>query len=113
MFNALKYTEELERAGFSHEQADASVKILIEVMNESFATKSDLKEIEFKLDSLAAAARSGIKELEFKLDSTASRLESTVRETEYKLTIKLGTLLGTLTTIAIGVTATLVKVLAH
>ena len=43
MFNALKYTEDLERAGFTSEQAKASLKILIEVMNDSFATKSDLE----------------------------------------------------------------------
>jgi hypothetical protein len=71
MFNALKYSEELERAGFSRLQAEASVRILIEVMNNNFATKADLKEL------------------------------------EYKLIIKLGTMI----TLAVGVTATLVKLL--
>ena len=91
MFNALKYSQELEKAGFSRDQAEASVKLLIEVMNENFATKSDLKEIDLKLDSVA------------------QRLEATIREVEYKMTIKLGAMM----TLAIGVTATLMKLLPN
>lgn len=49
MFNALKYTQELEKAGFTREQAETSVRFVIEVMNETFATKADLKELEFNL----------------------------------------------------------------
>ena len=51
MFNALKYTEELEKAGFTREQAEASVKLVVETMNENFATKSDLKELGWLLQS--------------------------------------------------------------
>lgn len=87
MFNALKYTQELERAGFSREQAEATVKLFIDVMNETFATKSDFKE------------------LELKLDASTFRLESAIREMDYKLTIKLGAML----TVAIGATATVIK----
>lgn len=83
MFNALKYTQELEKAGFSRDQSETSIKLLIEIMNENFATKSDFKELSFKFDSMA-------------------------KELEYKLTIKLGTLL----TIAVGVTAALVRILS-
>jgi hypothetical protein len=45
MLNAIKYTEELEKAGFTHSEAEASVKILVDVMNENFSTKSDLNEL--------------------------------------------------------------------
>ncbi|MDR3608741.1 MAG: hypothetical protein P4M08_15360 [Oligoflexia bacterium] len=89
MFNVLKYTEELEKAGFSRSQAEMSMKVLIDVMNENFATKSDLAELGFKFEKLE------------------SKVESSMRELEYRLTIKLGTML----TLAIGVTATLVKLL--
>ena len=93
MFNALKYSQELEKAGFSRDQAEASVKLLIEVMNENFSTKSDLKETELKIES--------------KLESKFNSLEAALRELEYKMTIKLGAML----TLAVGVTATLVKLL--
>ncbi len=95
MFNALKYTQELEKAGFTREQAEISMKLLIDIMNENFATKSDMKELELRLDS--------------RIHSLELKTESGFKELEYKLTIKLGTMI----TVAIGVTATLVKLLPN
>ena len=54
--HALKYTQEMEKAGFSREQAEVGVRLLIDVMNENFATKSDLKETEFKLGTMMTLA---------------------------------------------------------
>jgi len=62
------------------------MRVLIDVMNENFATKSDLGELELRIDAR-------FDKLEAKLD--------------YRLTIKLGTMM----TFAIGVTATFVKLL--
>jgi hypothetical protein len=93
MFNAIKYTEELKKAGFSPDQADVSMKVLIDVMNENFATKSDIHELDAKIDS--------------KIDSLGQKMESGFREMEYKMTLKL----GTISTIAIGVTATVLKLI--
>src|SRR5262249_26828719 len=102
MFNMIKYTQELEEAGFTREQAETSVKLLIDVMNENFATKSDLKETEMRLSA-------SIHAVETKLDSSEMRMNASMRELEYKLIIKLGTLF----TIAIGVCATLMKTLSR
>ena len=93
MFNALKYTEELEKAGFTREQAEVSMKLLVETMNENFATKSDFKELGWKIEKLE------------------TKLDSSLKELEYKLTIKLATILGTMMTFAIGLTAAVVKLL--
>lgn len=73
MFNALKYTEELEKAGFTREQAETSVKLVVETMNENFATKSDLKELGWLLQSemktFANHFDSKIQVLDTKIDS--------------------------------------------
>jgi DNA polymerase III delta prime subunit len=98
MFNALRYTQELEKAGFSRDQADVSMKVLMDVMNENFATKSDLKELEYSL-------RSDFAELKAEVKSDINGLKSEIKEMEYKLTIKL----GVMTTISIGAMATLMK----
>lgn len=104
MFNALKYTEELEKAGFTKTEAETTIKVLIEVMNENFALKSDLKEMETALRSDMKASeqsiRADMKEME-------RSIRADIREMEYKLTIKLGSFIA----IAIGTTATLVKML--
>jgi hypothetical protein len=108
MYNALRWKEELEEAGFSREQAEANVKVLIDVMNQSFATKADFREIDLKLDS-------SVQRLEAKIDSVEQRLEakidSSLEKLEYKLMLKLGTMLGAMLTLGLGLTATIVKLL--
>jgi hypothetical protein len=39
----------LEEAGFSRDQAEASIKILVEIMEDKLATKQDIRELESKL----------------------------------------------------------------
>lgn len=65
------------------------MKILIEVMNDNFATQSDLKE-------LGLAIQADIKDL-----------KTDLRELDYKLTIKLGAMV----TVAAGATVTAIKLL--
>jgi hypothetical protein len=103
MFNALKYTQELEQAGFSREQAEASLKILIEVMNENFATKSDLKQ---EIDRLDNKMQFGFNDLRADLNEVKTELKSEMRELDYKLTIKLGVML----TVAVGTAVTMIKI---
>lgn len=64
MFNALKYTESLEKAGFTRKQAEKSISILIEIMEQNLATKNDI-----------------------------SKLEHRLRELELRMTVKLGSML--------------------
>lgn len=47
MINALRYTEDLEKAGFTAAQAKSSVKIWLDLMEYNFATKHDLREHTF------------------------------------------------------------------
>ena len=120
MFNALKYTQELEKAGFTREQAEISMKLLIDIMNENFATKSDLMEMGLRLESRIQNIDSRFPSLDSKfqaLDSKIQNLESSLtykmdsgfKELEYKLTIKLATIMGAMMTLAIGIIATLIK----
>ena len=44
MIHFLRYTEELEKVGFSTEQAKKSVQIWMDLMDQNFATKSDFRE---------------------------------------------------------------------
>ncbi len=69
MFNTLRYAKMLEEVGFSREQAEISVKILVEIMEDKLASKQDLQDLKL--------------ELEHKID----QLES-------KLTIRMGTMLA-------------------
>jgi hypothetical protein len=112
VFNALKYTEELKRAGFSADQAEISVKVLIDAMNDNFATRSDLTDLKVEFSELRAdfsGLRAEFSELRSDMNVRFERVESSMRELEYKLTIKLGTMMGTMLTLAIGLTAMIVR----
>jgi hypothetical protein len=69
MLNTLKYAKILEEVGFSRQQAEASVGILVEVMEQELASRQDVKDL-----------RTG-------LEHSIARLES-------KLTLRMGTLLA-------------------
>ena len=40
----------LEEVGFSRDQAETSIKILVEIMEDKLASKQDLKELDIKLN---------------------------------------------------------------
>lgn len=43
MFNAIKYSKELEEAGFTRAQAEVTIGVFYQFMNYNFATKDDYK----------------------------------------------------------------------
>ncbi len=47
--DTLKFAQELEKAGFSRQQAEAQANALNAALNENIATKHDLKELELRL----------------------------------------------------------------
>lgn len=46
MINVLRFTEELEKVGFTVDQARKSVDTWMSLINENFATKSDMREFQ-------------------------------------------------------------------
>ena len=45
MFNTLKYAKMLEEAGFSREQSEISIRMLVEIMEDRLATRDDVKDL--------------------------------------------------------------------
>ena len=76
MFNTLRYAKMLEEVGFSREQAETSVKILVEIMEDKLASKQDLQDL-----------RVEVQQVKTDLQHSMAQLES-------KLTIRMGTMLA-------------------
>lgn len=76
MFNTLRYARMLEEVGFSRDQSETSIKILVEIMDDKFATKEDIRALEAKLVS-------GFERAATQTDFKISQLES-------KLTMRMG-----------------------
>lgn len=70
----------LEEVGFSREQAETSIKILVEIMEDKLASKDDLKELKT--------------EIGHRFSHLESQLESKFTAVESKLTIRMGTMLA-------------------
>lgn len=92
MFNAFKYTKQLEEVGFSREQAELQLQVITEIVEGELATKHDLEILR--------------KDLSTTIEIKSSNLESKMQQLEDRMTIKLGSLL------IIGLTtlATLMKI---
>jgi hypothetical protein len=87
MFNTLKYAKILEEVGFSREQSETAIKILVEIMEDKLASKQDLKDLDAKMDNRFA-------QFEIKLDHALAQIESKFTATESRLTIRMGTMLA-------------------
>ena len=124
MINALKYTEELEKAGFTPEQAKKSVDTWMTLINNNFATKSDfrefqfanksdLRELEIKLEgqikSVEIKLEGQIKSVEIKLEGQIRDLDAKIEQTSSKIIIQLGALMAVLMTIAVSVMSMIVR----
>ena len=66
----------LEAVGFSRDQAETSVKILVEIMEDKLATKEDLRE------------------LRTDMNHSFKEIRSELQQVEMKLTIRMGTMLA-------------------
>lgn len=112
MYNSLKYTKTLEATGFTREQAEATINLVIETMDYHFATKtdlqgmeknirSDMKEMETGIRSdmknMETSIRADVKEMETGIRSDMKNMETSIRadmkEMESRITLKLGSIM--------------------
>jgi hypothetical protein len=67
MFNAIRYTKTLEAAGFSREQAEATIDVFLRFMEHNFSTKSDLQELLNEMKEFRAEVRHSLVNLEHRM----------------------------------------------
>lgn len=82
MINALRFTEELEKAGFTAEQAKKSVDTWMSLMNDNFATKSDLRELQLINKSEFKDVRTDIRE-------SSSSLKAEIKDFKTSLSLEI------------------------
>jgi len=103
MFNAFKFTKQLEEAGFSREQAEAQLQVIAEVVEGDLVTKQDLKnsenglwtKIDARFEQVNARVDARFNHVDERLHQVDLRLnnfENKLQRLEYRLTIKIGTL---------------------
>jgi predicted phage-related endonuclease len=110
-FDTLKYAKRLKEAGFTEQQAEALASAQVDLIEARLATKADIFGLTRDIKEVEAKLTRDIKEVEAKLTRDIEALRADVqrdlKDLEYRLTIRLGGMMA----LAIGVVATLVKVL--
>ncbi len=103
MFNTLKYAKMLEDVGFSRDQSETSIKILVEVMDDKLATKQDLKdhriatqqdiqELRIVIQNSKTEIRQEFQEFKTEVKQDLFALEQKLSKTELNLTVRMGTM---------------------
>ena len=123
--DTLQAAKKLKDAGFGESQAEALVAVVSTALEDTVATKADIKEVKGEITQLAAATKADINEVrgeisqlaaatkadinEVKADINALRakFEADLQSLEQRMTIKLGVML----TIGIGVLLTIDRLL--
>jgi DNA-binding transcriptional MerR regulator len=119
MIHVLRYTEELEKVGFSTEQAKKSVQPWMDLMDQNFATKADFKEHYFMTKTDLKEVQTEMKELKSEIQNEMKKLKNEIqnelkdmksdfktdmKDLEHRLTIRLGIMLAS----SIGVISALI-----
>lgn len=105
VFDTLAYARRLRQAGFSEEQAEVQAEALAAVVNDTLATKQDLRDLATKQD--LRELKHEVNGLTRDLAELGRATKQDLREVEYRLTVRLGTMM----TVALGALAALVKLL--
>jgi len=87
MIDAVKYTQQLESARFTRKQAQTTVRILYDLLEQNLASKKDIHELDKRIHEL---------DLKFSHE---------IEKSGFRLTIKLGAMLA----LAITILASLIK----
>ncbi len=88
-FDPLRYAKQLEKAGFTREQAEVQAETFFSIVNENLVTKRDLKELENKIALELENVRRDIKELENKTALEIENVRRDIKELENKMTLEI------------------------
>lgn len=89
MFNALAYSKELEQAGFSRDQAEATINVFFKFMEYNFATKTDITGANYDIKSAVTQLRAELKSLSVELHSEIAQLRTEFKTELNELRIEL------------------------
>ncbi len=114
-FDTHTFVKRLTQAGMPEAQAEVLADSQSQLIDDKLATKHDLNELEARLThdikELETRLTHDIKELEARLTRDIKELEARLTHNLNELALRLTIRLGSMLVVAIGVVATLVKLL--
>jgi gas vesicle protein len=115
MIQVLRYTEELEKVGFSTEQAKKSVQVWMDLMDQNFATKTDfkehyfmtkndLKDVQNDLKDVQNEMKNDLKGVQNEVKELKNEFKTDIKDLEHRLAVRLGIMLAS----SIGIISALI-----
>ena len=106
-FDTHTFVKCLTRAGMDEQQAEALVECQVRLINDSLATKQDIEEVKRDIEVLRLATEQSIEALRLETKKDIAALKTDMQKMELRLTLRLGSVIVA----AMGVFATLIKLL--
>ena len=109
-FDTHTFVKCLTRAGMDEQQAEALVECQVRLINDSLATKQDIEEVKRDIEEVKRdieEVKRDIEALRLETKKDMAALKTDMQKMELRLTLRL----GSVTIAAVGVFATLIKLL--
>ena len=110
-FDTHAIVKRLTQSGMDEQQAEALVECQAQLINDNLATEQDIQEIKRDIQEVKQEIKRDIEALRLETEQNVEKLrletKKDIKELELRLTIRLGSII----VVAIGVVATLVKLL--
>ena len=106
-FDTHTFVKCLTRAGMDEQQAEALVECQVKLINDNLATKQDMEEVKRDIEALRLATEQSIEALRLETKKDIAALKTDMQKMELRLTLRLGSVIIA----AVGVFATLIKLL--
>ena len=106
-FDTHTFVKCLTRAGMDEQQAEALVECQVQLINDNLATKQDMEEVKRDIEALRLATEQSIEALRLETKKDIAALKTDMQKMELRLTLRLGSVIIA----AVGVFATLIKLL--
>ena len=109
-FDTHTFVKCLTRAGMDEQQAEALVKCQVQLINDSLATKQDIEEVKRDIEEVKRdieEVKRDIEALRLETKKDIAALKTDMQKMELRLTLRLGSVIIA----AVGVFATLIKLL--
>ena len=106
MFNALKYTKNLQESGFERDQAEILVGMFMQMIEFNMVTKSEFEKFQTEVYHRFEKVDVRFKNIDERFDSLEQRIDSKLNRLSLQLTIKLGVLLA----LSVGLLSTILAI---
>ena len=106
MFNAIKYTKDLEEKGFDRDQAEVLVGLIMQMLEFNMVSRSEFEKFQAEMRYGFERVDQRFERIEQKIESLDLKVDDKLNKLTLQLTVKLGILLA----VSVGLISTILAI---